>query len=350
VACLVGAMLYVAFLYLRQATASIASGDPLRIIVSVDSSLQGTLETATTAATLVPTASFTQAASQTPTSVLSPTSLPTVQQPELLAKPRGKIVFTCTPEKFNQLCLMNADGSDQERLTNRQVNDYYPSLSPDGRSVVFVSNQTGQFEIYIFDIQLREELSITEGAGNLTAPEISPDDLWIVYASRRDGDSSIWLMRRDGSLPHPLTDSQWNEIDPTWSPDGAHITFAAVRGGFVELFVMNADGSDIQQATHDVQGIGGRSSWSTDGRRLVFYAGPRGDRDIYVVEVATGQTTRLTFGGNNTGPGFSPDGAWIVFSSSRDGDHEIYIMRADGSEVTQLTDNTYDDWQPRWGP
>jgi TolB protein len=115
------------------------------------------------------------------------------------------------------------------------------------------------------------------------------------------------------------------------------------------LFVMDADGSNIRQVTHDVSGIGGRSSWSPDGKKLVFYAGPRGDRDIYVVEIATGEVTRLTQGGNNAGPCFSPDGNWIVFSSSRDGDHELYLMRTDGSEVTQLTDNAYDDWQPRWG-
>jgi Tol biopolymer transport system component len=118
----------------------------------------------------------------------------------------------------------------------------------------------------------------------------------------------------------------------------------------MELFIMNADGSDIRQATHGLARIGGRSGWSPDGGRLVFYAGPQNDRDIYVLEIATGGITRLTHGGNNTGPCYSPDGQWIVFSSSRGGDHEIYTMRADGSDLRQLTDNDYDDWQPRWGP
>jgi Tol biopolymer transport system component len=170
------------------------------------------------------------------------------------------------------------------------------------------------------------------------------------------------LIPSQGGQPRPLTDSRWNEVDPTWSPDGTQIALAGARGGFVELFVMTVEGSDIskisavgstlpiRQVTRDVLGIGGRSSWSPDGTRLVFYAGPRGDRDIYVVDVVTGLASRLTFGGNNSGPCFSPDGDWIAFSSSRDGDHEIYVMRADGSDVTQLTDNDYDDWQTSWGP
>ena len=113
---------------------------------------------------------------------------------------------------------------------------------------------------------------------------------------------------------------------------------------------MKVDGSDIRQITQGVYGIGGRSSWSPDGEKIVFYAKPKGDRDIYLVEVETGLITRLTEGGNNTGPCFSPDGQWIAFSSSRTGNHEIYIMQLDGTQVIQLTDNEYDDWQPRWGP
>jgi Tol biopolymer transport system component len=265
--------------------------------------------------------------------------------------PRGRIVFTCTIEKYNQLCLMNADGSGWKRLTDRSANDYYPSISSDGTRIVFVSNQTGMFEIYQRYLALSEEQQLTDGVGSLSAPEISPDGLSVIYAAKfAGGDSSIWTMRIDGTGSHPLTDAQWSEIDPSWSPDGKQIAFAAARGGYVELFTMDATGSDIRQVTNGLQGIGGRSSWSPDGRWLAFYAGPRGDRDIYLVEVASGIALRLTYGGNNTAPCFSPDGLWLAFSSSRDGDHEIFLMRLDGSQVTQLTDNDYDDWQPSWGP
>jgi TolB protein len=246
---------------------------------------------------------------------------------------------------------MNADGSGWKRLTDRSANDYYPAFSRDGTRIVFVSNQTGLFEIYLRYLAMSEEQQLTDGIGSLSAPDISLDGQSVVFAAKfAGGDSSIWTMKIDGSQSHALTDSQYSEIDPSWSPDGKQIAFAATRGGYVELFIMNADGSDIRQVTNGVQGIGGRSSWSPDGRWLAFYAGPRGDRDIYLVEVASGKALRLTYGGNNTAPCFSPDGLWLAFSSSRDGDHEIYVMRVDGSQVTQLTDNDYDDWQPTWGP
>jgi TolB protein len=283
----------------------------------------------------------------------TPTQTPAVPSPVpspdgLRYDPAGKIVFTCKPEEFNQLCIMEADGSDQQRLTNRRADDYDPAFGPGSRSVVYVSNRSGRSEIYLYDLKSRFEQQVTPEIGKISAPQVSPDGGWIVFASQAT-DSMIWLIRTDGSLPRPITDAAWDEIDPSWSPDGSQIAFAGVRGGFVELFVMDADGENVRQVTNDLKGIGGPTSWSPDGRYLAFYAGPRGDRDIYILEISSGQVRRLTSGDNNLDPSFSPEGMWIAFSSSRDGDHEIYIMRLDGSEIRQLTDNSYDDWQPDWG-
>ena len=223
-----------------------------------------------------------------------------------LPKLQGKIIFTCTPELYNQICLMNADGSDYVRITNHKANDYYPSLSQNGELGFFVSNRTGQFEIYSINLVTDATIQLTDHIGNPSAPELSPDGSKVVFALKTEDGQSIWLTDANGQNPYTITDEQWNEIDPTWSPDGTQIAFAAVRGGYVELFSMKPDGSEIRQITKGIYGIGGRNSWSPDGRKLVFYAGPKGDRNIYIVEIESGEITQLTHGGNNTGPCFSP--------------------------------------------
>jgi TolB protein len=112
--------------------------------------------------------------------------------------------------------------------------------------------------------------------------------------------------------------------------------------------VMDRDGSEVRQLT-TLADMGGRSSWSPNGQRLTFYAGPVGDHNIYVINVDGTGLTRLTNSGDNLGPSWSPDGEWIAFTSFRDGNNEIYIMRPDGTGVTRLTANSISDWQPRWG-
>lgn len=257
--------------------------------------------------------------------------------------PTGRIAFACFIEQIDQICLMNADGTNRVQLTEFQATSFYPSISPDGNTIYFSSKQSGGFEIYSLDINGENPRRLTSGIGSLYAPELSPNGDWIVFTNHGNG---LWLMRPDGNDPHPLTDR--DDIDPTWSPDGSMIAFASSRNGSRQLFVMKADGSNIRQVT-DLDNMGGRSAWSPDGTKLAFYRGEFGNRNVYIVNVDGTGLFQLTSGGDNLGPSWSPDGNWIAFTSFRDGNNEIYIMHPDGTGVTRLTNNRLSDWQPRWG-
>lgn len=257
--------------------------------------------------------------------------------------PTGKIAFACYVKQIDQICLINADGTNRRQLTDFDATAFYPSLSPDGTIIYFSSRQSGNFEIYSIPVNGGNSKRLTNGIGSLYAPELSPNGEWIVFAKQGDG---LWLMRPDGKNPRPLTDR--DDIDPTWSPDGLMIAFASSRAGDRQLFVMNADGTNIRQVT-SLDNMGGRSTWSPDGTRLAFYRGSRGDRNIYIINVDGTGLVQLTNGGDNLGPSWSPDGNWIAFTSFRDGNNEIYLIHPDGTGLTRLTDSPISDWQPRWG-
>ncbi|HEX5941531.1 MAG TPA: DUF5050 domain-containing protein [Anaerolineales bacterium] len=260
--------------------------------------------------------------------------------------PRGKIVFTCFINQIDQICLMNADGSDRKQLTDFEATSFYPSLSPDGDTIYFSSRQTGNYEIYSMNLRGRGLRRITGGIGGLYAPERSEER--IVFANNSDGAQRIWVMRSDGKNPHAISSGP-EDIDPTYSRDGMFIAFASSRTGQRQLYIMDRDGGNVRQITN-LPDMGGRSSWSPDGRRLTFYAGPPENHNIYVINADGTGLVQLTNGGDNLGPSWSPDGNWIAFTSFRDGNNEIYIIHPDGTGVTRLTSNSISDWQPRWGP
>lgn len=279
-----------------------------------------------------------------PTESLPPTSIPfPVPSFGDSPPPTGKIVFVCYVNQIDQICIMNADGSNRQQLTDFNATTFYPSLSPDGGTIYFSSKRSGGFEIYSIGINGDGPQRLTRDIGSLYAPELSPSGELILFTNYGNG---LWVMKPDGDNPRPLTNR--DDIDPTWSPDGSMIAFASSRNGQRQLFVMNADGSNIRQVT-DLNNMGGRSTWSPDGTRLAFYRGPFGDRNIYIINVDGTGLVQLTNGGDNLGPSWSPDGNWIAFTSFRDGNNEIYIIHPDGTGLTRLTNNSISDWQPRWG-
>jgi len=296
----------------------------------------------------------------TPTAVSAPelastlaagnvTATPTVEVPTPVssfsgdASLNGQIVFTCYVQQIDQICIMNADGTNRRQVTDSDATSFYASFSLGGEMIYYSSRESGQFQIYAIRPNGKDFKRLTRVSGSFYAPELSPSGQWIVMT--KDGEG-IWLMKPDGTNPHAITDK--DDIDPTWSADGSMIAFASSRSGARQLFVMNADGSNIRQVTN-LENMGGRSSWSPDGTKLTFYAGPEANRNIYVINVDGTNLMQLTNGGDNLGPSWSPDGNWIAFTSFRDGNNEIYVMHPDGTDVKNLTNNSGSDWQPRWG-
>jgi TolB protein len=273
-------------------------------------------------------------------------------------EPFGKIAYTCQVFRVtatNQICIINADGTGFRRLTTDNTRQhYYPSVSPDGRSVVYAAfREPNIYEIYEIEIDTGSVNQLTDRLGNVNGPEISPDGATIVFKLSTPTSNELWLMNRDGSSQRRIPNaSGW---DPTWSPDGSSILFASNAQGGVQLYRIRLNGSELQKIS-SLPAVRGRSDWSPDGRFIVTYSGQPWNRDVYIMN-ADGSDARMLSptGGNSQGPSISPDGQWVAFTSYFDkysDDHgcEIYIMRVDGTDVRRLTNNDYCDYQPRWGP
>ncbi len=152
-----------------------------------------------------------------------------------------------TPHLF----VMHADGSDVEQLTSSdRVGDAaLPAWSPDGTRIAFVvSNYQDGSDISILDLATRTYDDITENPGQRdTAPAWSPDGERIAFQSDRSGDFDIFVKNLDGDgfkSPQQLTNNQQDDTAPTWSPDGNSIVYQRHHAdGDSDLFVMNADGS-----------------------------------------------------------------------------------------------------------
>jgi Tol biopolymer transport system component len=190
---------------------------------------------------------------------------------------------------------------------------------PSGLSgtLVFESDVAGRAGLYVLDLsagtvrRLAGHPGITE-----RTPRWSPDGRRVVFSSNRASDGGattqfdVWTVAADGSQPTRLTDHPANDGDPSWTPDGARVVFSSDR---------------------DSRG------------------------DLYAVDLATRQTTRLTqhFVGRAIMPAAAPVGARIAFAAQtlRMGafwDYQVHVRDESGA-VKPLDSDAGACW-PRWSP
>ena len=235
------------------------------------------------------------------------------------------------------------------RLTDHPAEDHWPSWSPDGRHLAFMSDRDGNREIYVIGSDGSNPRNLTNHPAEDYSPAWSPDGRHIAFRSS-DGDWEIYVMDSDGSNLRRLTDHSASDWSPSWSPDSRHLAFMSDRDGDWEIYVIGSDGSNPRRLTNDPD-WDYAPSWSPDGRHIAFVSDRDGNSEIYVMGSDGSNPRNLTdHSAEDHWPSWSPDGRHIAFASRRDGNFEIYVMGSDGSNPRNLTDHPAWDFSPSWSP
>ena len=290
--------------------------------------------------------------------------------------------------------------------SSRALEDELPEATG---GIAFVSDRSGNWDIYLVKPTGGSVAQLTDHPTVDSDPDWSADGRQIAFRSRRDGSSDIFVMGADGSDPVNLirdpADSLDDEFAPRWHPDG--FTFSlytdrypprgSCKSGFHQIALLRTEEDDQSiDLFETIPGEQTSSSWSPDGRNLVFssmclnsnvdlylYDAQSGDTrilvnepfsekdpawshngqflayaanmdgnfDIYLLDLETKRSTRLTnHPAKDTQPAWSPDDSQIAFVTNRDGNQEVYIMEVDGSNTYNLTQHPADDWYPAWSP
>lgn len=225
---------------------------------------------------------------------------------------------------------------------------------PGGR-IAFSAGQLepGKSNVYVYDLGTRKATRLTHDRGVHFDPSISPDGRSVVFRSIRGDNEEVRLAPASGGPLRNLTRNAAIDYSPAWSPDGRRIAFASTRGsanGMPYIWVMNADGSHARRLTGRFTGE--YPAWSPDGRRIVFATNQPVRQDGFDIVVANADGTnahRITRNDvYEMGPAWSPDGKWIAYYAGNGGDHDLYLMRPDGTGKRRLTRAGGE--MPTWSP
>jgi dipeptidyl aminopeptidase/acylaminoacyl peptidase len=267
----------------------------------------------------------------------------------------GPIVFTSFRHSTPEIYTMNADGSNQTRLTNNSVSDFEPAWSPDGRRIAFVSSRDNNNEIYSMKSDGSDVTRLTNEFAQDELPAWSPDGRYILFVSTRDNNEEIYLMNANGTDMRRLTNQRLRDTEPTWSPDGRKIAFVSTRGGDEDIYILDLDDPEAEPVNLTQNPAADSApAWSPDGNSIAFVSTRNGaNDDLYVMDLTTGAVTQLTDNAaRDTEPSWSPDGTQIVFMSQRAGNNEVFKLTvANPANPVDLSGlQATADQEPNWLP
>lgn len=201
-----------------------------------------------------------------------------------------------------------------ERIVGSTREATSPSISDDGKKLVFSSNQSGYSEIWTSNADGTNQVQLTSFNNPLTgSPAWSPDGRQIVFDSRAEGEPMIYVMSGEGGSPVKVTSGHSRNVLPTWSPDGKWIYFSSDRSGQMEIWKTSAQGESPQQVTRH----GGFSShFSPDGRYLFYTRDNQLRSALWRLELASRTETLVAASILNREFAPSADGVYFFSSST----------------------------------
>lgn len=241
--------------------------------------------------------------------------------------------------------------------------EYNPTLSPDGRTLLFNTYRYGGWKLATTRLGSGEVVRWTPGGDYYTCAAFTPDGSRVAYEwSRRTGTEIAVRPFASGEAVSWTAAWKGDERSPSWTPGGKRLVFASGRSGHQQLYLQEGAEGEAT-CLSDGSGNDFAPAVSPDGRQVAFYSDRDGHADLFLlgldgreVRALTAELrdddTRYTFGERDAWPlraSWSPDGAEVVFLAARGGQYELFVARPGGGEPRRLTHTPASELTPTWG-
>jgi Tol biopolymer transport system component len=225
------------------------------------------------------------------------------------------------------------------RLISSTRYDYSPVFSPDGRSVAFISERSGDMEVWICDSDGSNPSQLTSFRKTFVwGPSWSPNGQSVGFWTQ-EGKSNVYVVGRGGGAPQRVTTDKTNDEFPFWSPDGRWLYFNSDRTGHHEIWKMPSEGGEEIQVTRTRSATAGQLS--PDGRFLYYQRGSPVSASIWRIPVGGGEETMVIESVEPAGPSWSVvwDGVYYLRAPDDKGLRDVCFYELTTRKTTKILED-----------
>ncbi|HET6863383.1 MAG TPA: protein kinase, partial [Pyrinomonadaceae bacterium] len=209
--------------------------------------------------------------------------------------PDGRIMYTSLVNGTPSLWVMKATGSEAKQITSDTSDSSFPSVTPDSRYIIFVSETLGFSKIWRMNIDGSNRKQLTNGPDESWS-WCSPDSQWVVYHSGNQGRRTVWRVPIEGGTPQQLTD--YPSVTPVVSPDGQWISiyYRSETKAPWRLGIIPFNGGPPVKSFEVPQGVLFQSlvRFTPDGSALAYIMNKDGSSNIWIQPLDGGPARQLT--------------------------------------------------------
>ncbi|MEW5908583.1 MAG: Tol-Pal system beta propeller repeat protein TolB [Thermodesulfobacteriota bacterium] len=261
----------------------------------------------------------------------------------------SKIAFVSNQTGNKEIYICDFDGTNPRQFTRNKAITLSPAWSADGNWMAYTSYVKGKPDLFIRHLKENQNTRIEHEGLNIT-PAWHPRRSELAATLSFSGDQEIYLLTQTGKVIKRLTQSSGIDVSPSWSPDGTRFAFVSKRSGTPQIHIQHMDSNQVERVTfygkHNTQ-----PAWSPSGDRIAYTSMEKGETNIFTVGTDGKNPVQLTHHArDNESPTWSPDGNLIAFSSNREGKTRIYVMTAFGTDQRRLLTMAGEQTNPQWSP